>query len=823
MSWGAILSSGRVILARVMVVAVLAALVAAGAFSPPARADGDPGSDVLVFQNLFVGSDAGLSVAEQVQLGGLLQAAGRAGFPVRVAIIARSDDLGAVTALWHEPRAYARFLGIELSLAYKQRLLVVMPNGFGFNWPGHSTTSAYRWLAKIPIKPGPNGLIGAAQAAVRALAAAGGVRIGQSSASGQAATTAGSGGAAATTAGSGGAAATTAGSGGAAATSAGAGGGAATTPASSGRDRLVAIVTAALAALAALVLTLRLWFRRRPDPDAAGANGRSSGRLRAFLTLPSRSVRGVAVIVGVAIGAPILAVSLVGGSSTAQSDALAINPYLDPGTPLSGPAPDFALSDQFGQPVSLDSFRGKVVILAFTDSECTTLCPLTATAMVDAKAMLGAAGSRVQLLGIDADPAATALEDVWSYSELHGMLHEWRFLTGSLSQLQRVWKAYGVDAEIEHGLITHTPALFVIDQHGREAKVYMTQQSYAAVGQLGQLLAQEASSLLPEHPRVRSDVSYSQIAGIGPASSRVVPRAGGGTVRLGPGRAPRLFVFFATWDQEVTSLAGQLEALNAYQSAAAASGLPSLTAVDEGSVEPSSAALSGFLRGLARPLSYPVAIDQTGQLADGYEVQGVPWFVLTSPTGRILWDREVSTSGWLTRGALKREVRDALARAPSAPASAAAEQQLAGSPAPLAALHGQAGELLGGESPFAARVRALRGFPVVINVWASWCTPCRSEFALFAVASAHYGREVAFLGADSDDSPSDARAFLAQHPISYPSYQTSITDLGSLAVIAGLPTTIFINRAGKVVYVHDGQYFSQGTLDSDIESYALGG
>ncbi len=515
----------------------------------------------------------------------------------------------------------------------------------------------------------------------------------------------------------------------------------------------------------------------------------------------------VAVIVGVAEG-----VSALVRSSSATASALGHNPNLDPGTAIHRPASNFTLTDQFGRRVLLSSYRGKVVLLAFADSRCTTVCPLTTTTMLQAKRMLGAAGSRVALLGIDANPEATKVADVRAYSVVHQMMNRWRFLTAPPPELKRVWRNYGIAAQVLHGQIDHTPGLFVIDQKGWLRRVYLTQMNYASVGQAAQLIAREAARLLPGHPQVHARLSYRTIAGIRPSTPVRLPRAGGGSVALGPG-SPRLYLFFATWDSEITDLGRQLETLGSDQRR---SGLPPLTAVDEGTVEPSASALPHFLGALPKPLSYPVAIDRSGRVADGYGVQDEPWFVLVSSSGQILWYYDVSTSGWLPRAALVSKVHAALRKVPALSAGTSA---LSGSPPPLGALHRQAGQLLGGA--LISRIHQLHGYPIVVNAWASWCVPCQKEFALFASASQRFGRKVAFLGADTEDSSGAAQSFLAKHRVSYPSYQTSVSDLGSLVSIAGLPTTVFISATGKVLYAHSGQYVSQGTLDQDIESYAL--
>jgi cytochrome c biogenesis protein CcmG, thiol:disulfide interchange protein DsbE len=162
---------------------------------------------------------------------------------------------------------------------------------------------------------------------------------------------------------------------------------------------------------------------------------------------------------------------------------------------------------------------------------------------------------------------------------------------------------------------------------------------------------------------------------------------------------------------------------------------------------------------------------------------------------------------------------------PRAPTAAQARTELRGAPAPLAALHRQAGQVLGGgDQAFQARRAALRGHPLVINEWAAWCPPCREELPLLADAAARYGTRVGFLGLDVQDNDGAARRLLAAHPVSYPSYaDRDGTAARNLGRFAGVPTTVFVDAAGHVTYVHPGQYHDAATLAADIERHALGG
>jgi cytochrome c biogenesis protein CcmG/thiol:disulfide interchange protein DsbE len=148
---------------------------------------------------------------------------------------------------------------------------------------------------------------------------------------------------------------------------------------------------------------------------------------------------------------------------------------------------------------------------------------------------------------------------------------------------------------------------------------------------------------------------------------------------------------------------------------------------------------------------------------------------------------------------------------------------VADAPPQLAAIREQANQLLdGGSEAFERRLEELRGYPVVVNKWASWCGPCRFEFPWFQSVAKERGGEIAFLGDAANDSEDALATFLEGLPLPYPSYLDP--DLKIAAELGGpvqaFPATAFYDRAGELVFTHPGVYRDEQDLITDIDRYA---
>ncbi|HEV7214304.1 MAG TPA: SCO family protein [Chloroflexota bacterium] len=216
--------------------------------------------------------------------------------------------------------------------------------------------------------------------------------------------------------------------------------------------------------------------RRRP------ATGGKTGK-------PPATQRGaasgvpIAIYVLVAAGVLIFIAGLAGLLFSLHTRSQQLNGPTISGNP---PAPNFALTDQNGQPVQLAGLRGKVVALTFLYTNCPDVCPLIATKLGQADQQLGADSSKVALLAVTVDPVHDTAAAVRAFDVEHQLQQaNWHYLLGSVAQLTPVWKTYfvGTDAAQVAGspatkvsaptpqLVNHTAIVYLIDRQGnlREA------------------------------------------------------------------------------------------------------------------------------------------------------------------------------------------------------------------------------------------------------------------------------------------------------------------------------------------------------------------
>jgi thiol-disulfide isomerase/thioredoxin len=149
---------------------------------------------------------------------------------------------------------------------------------------------------------------------------------------------------------------------------------------------------------------------------------------------------------------------------------------------------------------------------------------------------------------------------------------------------------------------------------------------------------------------------------------------------------------------------------------------------------------------------------------------------------------------------------------------------VAGAPPELAALHGHVNDLRpGGAKAFDAQLRALRGHPVVVNMWASWCDPCQFELPFLQREAVRLGARVAFLGINFNDNREAAQQMAARYPMPYPSFEDPRGNVSHRFHFKGLPTTAFYDARGRLVIVHQGVFPSRAKLAAAIDRYAVRG
>ncbi len=415
--------------ARAAIVLVLAVALGAGAAPPRARADGDPASDYLLANQVFLSAQTASMSRAQRQLVELVAEANRAHFAVRVALVPTEYDMGSITELWREPRVYARFLGLELSSTYRGRLVVVMPNGIGVEWAGHAARPLYATLAAARVAPGDRTLASAGEAAVERLAAAAGVRLALPEA-----------------------------------------GSTSADPRHAVGDDYVLLAVLAVLACAAVAGVVTLGRRRRARP-------------RLNHLFPRWVALGPAVLalLVLAVGAPIVLVRQLRGRSVAATGA---------GTIITPPpyawaagrraAPDFVLRGENGRPVSLAAYRGRPVIVTFVDPLCRNLCPLEAHLLNQVVSELPP-GKRPRIIAVSVDVYADGRADLHQDDRQWRLVPEWSWAVGTPAQLAAVWRQYSVGVKVvtKHvarttiRYITHTEAAYVIDATGHERALFL--------------------------------------------------------------------------------------------------------------------------------------------------------------------------------------------------------------------------------------------------------------------------------------------------------------------------------------------------------------
>jgi protein SCO1/2 len=306
-------------------------------------------------------------------------------------------------------------------------------------------------------------------------------------------------------------------------------------------------------------------------------------------------------------------------SSSAADRAALVGTNLD-----SMPAPQFALNDQFGKRVTLDSFHGRPLILTFTGATCTTLCPIVAETIHRTIQELGPRGSRAGVVAISTDPEHDTPAAVKKFSVEHGMYHRWDYLVGSRSTLVPIWRAYHLYVAPRNAPAVladaHTSATYLIDGNGRE-RILMTDAP-------DPLSLDRDMRILLGMPGVSAGQAAIPAPEAGhPAPALNLPGLHGGRISLDSLRGKVVVLnFWATWCAPCKS---EMPMLNAWYRRMKNQGVV-LLGVDQ---QEGAGDVAPFVRRLG--VTYPIALDTDGMTSARFDVAGLPTTLIIDRRGIV--------------------------------------------------------------------------------------------------------------------------------------------------------------------------------------------
>ena len=351
--------------------------------------------------------------------------------------------------------------------------------------------------------------------------------------------------------------------------------------------------------------------------------------------------------VGAALGLSVVLVEalviggVVGGSSSSTASVDSLSPAITQMLSVDAlsaqsiyTAPNFTLTDQHGRSVSLSSFRGKAVILSFTDNHCQELCPLYAQDVRAAVADLGSLASRVAFVAINVNPFYPQVVDDVAFDSEHGLSNvaQWHYLTGPLPALKAVWHAYGAQPITGPAdSVSHASEIEFIGADGAVRAYGSYGPGSADATRWGYGLASVAEGLLGVHAQLDAhslSPAPSAPATAAPSFSLAGLGVAGGTKVSLQSLHGRLVVlnFFASWCSACQSEAAGL--------ASVAQHLPAKVSLVGIDINDARTSATRFID--RYHLGYPVGFDTQGDVAAAYGVSALPTTVFVSPSGRVV-------------------------------------------------------------------------------------------------------------------------------------------------------------------------------------------